>query len=263
MAATRDGGGFIAPGRMPPPRPSSAAGAGRPSRTAKPRRRSSLESSAPASATPARASAALEPARLRLALAAAVGLAMAAAAGLRRAMAAVAGLRPAIASAHRHGRRAARVEPRRAASAPVPLSARLRCSPRPRPLPAEQSRGARPRAGLRLRHDLDPSREVGWTGGGGAAWVPCGGARGRRGGREERGPSCRWSPPPRPRPNRAEEPRREQGLEQNRGAPPVRTGPLCCPQAKVPFGRAPTYRSRRPSTPAEARLAPRSPFAEA
>ena len=55
--------------------------------------------------------------------------------------------------------------------------------------------------------------------------MPCGGARGRRGGREERGPSCRWSPPPRPRPNRAEEPRREQGLEQNRGAPPVRTGP--------------------------------------
>ena len=28
MAATRDGGGFIAPGRMPPPRPSSAAGDG-------------------------------------------------------------------------------------------------------------------------------------------------------------------------------------------------------------------------------------------
>ena len=56
--------GFTAPGRMPPPRPSSAAGAGRPSRTAKPRRRSSLESSAPASSTPARASAALEPARI-------------------------------------------------------------------------------------------------------------------------------------------------------------------------------------------------------
>ena len=28
MAATRDGGGFTAPGRMPPPRPSSAAGDG-------------------------------------------------------------------------------------------------------------------------------------------------------------------------------------------------------------------------------------------
>jgi len=28
MAATRDGGEFIAPGRMPPPRPSSAAGDG-------------------------------------------------------------------------------------------------------------------------------------------------------------------------------------------------------------------------------------------
>ena len=137
-AATRDGGGFTAPGRMPPPRPSSAAGAGRPSRTAKPRRRSSLESSAPASATPARASAALEPARLRLALAAAVGLAMAAAAGLR----------PAIASARRASaspwlpRRQSRAETRRLCSGSPECTAAVLAPAPPSPSRAEQRREA-------------------------------------------------------------------------------------------------------------------------
>ena len=140
--------GFTAPGRMPPPRPSSAAGAGRPSRTAKPRRRSSLESSAPASATPARASAALEPARLRLALAAAVGLAMASAAGLRRGMAAVAGLRPAIASARRASaspwppRRQSRAETRRLCSGSPECTAAVLAPAPPSPSRAEQRREA-------------------------------------------------------------------------------------------------------------------------
>ncbi|KAG2606241.1 hypothetical protein PVAP13_4NG211322 [Panicum virgatum] len=154
---------------------------------------------------------------------------MAAAAGLRRAMAAVAGLRPAIASARRASaspwppRRQSRAETLRLCSGSPECTAAVLALAPPSPSRAEQRREAPrgppppPRPGSIEGGRVDGRRRSGL----GAV---------RRGSRAEGRPRgagaiLLLSPPPRPRPNRAEEPRREQGLEQNRGAPPVRTGP--------------------------------------